>query len=141
MRVWCVVYGVLYINLLSVSTFIVISRVSRVSTDNILFRATIKMSTISKSQLLFHFTKIDSYNYKCKTCNRTYKTPNGGIGNMKVHFATHLKNSSYKVVLGKRKLQTGLLPFVIYAEVDNPDECQTVHIVSIFNIFSIKCVH
>jgi hypothetical protein len=62
--------------------------------------------TISKTQLLFYFTKIDAYSYKCKTGNKIYKTSNRGIGNLKTHYATHLKNSLDKIVPGKRKSQT-----------------------------------
>lgn len=41
--------------------------------------------SISKNQLLVLYTKIDAYHYKCKTCNKTYKTSNGGIGNLKMY--------------------------------------------------------
>lgn len=93
---------------------------------------------ITKNQLLVFFTKIDSYNYKCKTCNKVYKTPNGGIGNLRTHYSTHLKDPSDKVVSGKRKLQTVLLPMLPNTEVfeTDPDELQTVAIVSV-SIFSI----
>ncbi|CAI6355620.1 unnamed protein product [Macrosiphum euphorbiae] len=65
---------------------------------------------ISKAQLLVCFKKINAYNYICKKFNKPYKTPNGGIGNLKTHYATHLQDVSDKVVPGKRKSQT-VLPF------------------------------
>jgi hypothetical protein len=88
---------------------------------------------ITKNQLLVFFIKIDSYNYKCKTCNKVYKTPNGGIGNLRTHYLTHLKDPSDKVVLGKRKLQTILLPTLPNTETfeTDPDEPQTVAIISV----------
>ncbi|KAF0702678.1 zinc finger BED domain-containing protein 4-like [Aphis craccivora] len=65
---------------------------------------------ITKNPLLVFFIKIDSYNYKFKTCNKVYKTPNGGIGHFRTYYLTHLKDPSDKVVLSKRKLQIILLP-------------------------------
>jgi len=88
---------------------------------------------IIKNQLLVFFIKIDSYNCKCKTCNKVYKTPNGGIGNLRTHYLAHLKDPSDKVVLGKRKLQTILLPALPTTETfdTDPHEPQTVAIVSV----------
>lgn len=90
---------------------------------------------LSKSQLINYFTKIDSYNYKCKTCGKTYKTPNGGISNLRTHYAIHINNAVDKVIPGKRKTQTVLLPFNAEPDsidLDNPDEPQTRDTVSIF---------
>lgn len=64
-------------------------------------------NSVSKNQLLLHFSKIDQLNYKCNLCNKIYKTPNGGVGNLKAHYATHARIND---VAGKRKRQTLLAP-------------------------------
>lgn len=87
---------------------------------------------ISKAQLLVYFKKINAYNYICKKCNKPYKTPNGGIGNLKAHYATHLQDVSDKVVPGKRKSQT-VLP--CDTDVVNADEPQTIDVVSVSIFF------
>jgi len=89
---------------------------------------------LSKNQILNYFTKINAYSYKCKMCNITYETPNGGIGNLKTHYATHLKDPLDKVVPGKRKSQT-VLPSASFninsTEVDIPDEPQILdHVIN-----------
>lgn len=75
-------------------------------------------STISKNQLLLHFSKIDQLNYKCNLCNKIYKTSNGGVGNLKAHYATHSRINND--VTGKRKRQILLTPLQSDDDPDNP---------------------
>jgi len=72
---------------------------------------------LTKQELLVYFNKIDQYNYLCKKCNKPYKTPNGGIGNLKTHLATHAKD---KEVPGKIITQT-ILKAKKRARTDNED--------------------
>lgn len=74
-------------------------------------------SAISKNQLLLHFSKIDQLNYKCNICNKIYKTPNGGVGNLKAHYATHSR-INYDLT-GKRKRQILLTPLQCDDDPDN----------------------
>ncbi|KAE9542349.1 hypothetical protein AGLY_003476 [Aphis glycines] len=46
-----------------------------------IFNMSFNPSAISKNQLLLYFSNIDQLNYKCNTCNKIYKTPNGGKTN------------------------------------------------------------
>jgi len=66
-----------------------------------------KSNTISKNQLLINFSKIDQVSYKCNLCSKIYKTPNGGVGNLRVHYATHTRVND---VSGKRKRQMLITP-------------------------------
>lgn len=79
--------------------------------------------SISKSQLLICFTKIDSHNYKCKRCQKTLKTPNGGINNLRSHCLTHIKASKDVFEPDKKKLQTILAPTAIENDMitDDPE--------------------
>jgi len=61
---------------------------------------------LTKQELLVYFIKIDKYNYICKKCNNSYKTPNGGICNLRTHLSTHAKVPKDKVLPGKIISQT-----------------------------------
>lgn len=89
---------------------------------------------ITKNQLLNSFIKINQFNYKCKTCHKTYKTPNGGVGNLKSHFITHLKAPKDKAIPGKINSQLYLLP-------ETNDDCDDpICIVSIFYLNNLKVI-
>lgn len=83
---------------------------------------------LTKEELLVYFTKIDKYNYKCKTCNKVYKTPNGGTGNLKTHFSTHLKAPKDKIFPGKRISQSLI---TVYEDKDNEDDPQRQDIATV----------
>ena len=61
--------------------------------------------SLPKSRLLQYFKKIDRYNYQCRKCGKTYKTPNGGVGNLRAHYFTHVKASKH-IQTPENKLQT-----------------------------------
>lgn len=63
-----------------------------------------EISKWSSSRILQYFTKINQYMYKCNICTKVYKTPNGGVQNLKSHLITEGKKGRDK----KRKLQKTL---------------------------------
>lgn len=50
-----------------------------------------EISKWSSSRILQYFTKVSQYLYKCNICTKVYKTPNGGVQNLRSHFITEGK--------------------------------------------------
>lgn len=85
-------------------------------------------ANLTKQELLVYFNKIDQYSYVCKKCNKPYKTPNGGIGYLKTHLATHAKDRevpgkiiSQTILKGKKRARTD--------NEDNEDDPQDINTV------------
>jgi len=91
------------------------------------------MNTISKNQLLINFSKIDQVSYKCNLCSKTYKTPNGGVGNLRVHYATHTRVNN---VSGKRQTLITPLPNDDEQELDNPGGTSEESATVFFELFN-----
>jgi len=64
-----------------------------------------------KTVLLKFFTKKDQFNYKCNICGNNYKTPNGGVGNLRKHYENHLREPRDDQTQNKKqKIQSVLVP-------------------------------
>jgi len=66
-----------------------------------------EISKWSSPRVLQYFTKLSQYMYKCNICTKTYKTPNGGVQNLRSHLITEAKKGR-DTNEKKRKLQPTL---------------------------------
>ncbi|CAI6366215.1 unnamed protein product [Macrosiphum euphorbiae] len=86
---------------------------------------------ISKCVLLKYFTKIDQFNYTCKKCGKDYKTPNGGVGNLRKHYEIHSIEPQDDVNPNKKaKMQSVIAPLNDPPSlIDDPVPLESVNII------------
>lgn len=90
----------------------------------------------SKTVLLKFFTKKDQFNYKCNICGNNYKTPNGGVGNLRKHYENHLREPRDDQTKNKKqKIQSVLLPLNDPSLIDDPVPLERVSITKHIRIY------